>query len=364
MPYETVEIPRPTEVDDHEVMRAVDRMAVFGYLGQMVNVGIPLARALDSIAEQYPDGHTRAVLSRLGLELRHGAALSTAMRRFPGSFSALHVGVIAAGETSGRLAPCLQRLARHEERWFSLTRQVRAMMVYPLFVFGAALVLITGLAQVLVSGVAPIVADAKIKMNPLSRLVFWVAGGLRNPAAWALVLAGGIVLGVALARWRRSPGGQRALERLVLRLPLVGEITRKIEAARVCESLATLHESGVAISRALIMTANACETEACRQALLDVESRVVNGMTLSEAFERSGFFHISVAHMVAVGETSGKLTSMLIRSAGYHDLEVRTALEQFAAALEPMMISGLGVLVAVIILLAFAPLYQLVSGLS
>lgn len=361
MSFVTAEMARPTH---DEKVSAFDRLTFFSYLSTMLMAGISLARALATLSGQYTDPRTRRMLASLAVDLEGGRSLSQAMRRFPRTFSTLHVGVVAAGERGGRLPGSLQRLAHHDERWLSLSRQVQAMLIYPLVVFVAALVLVVGLAQVLVSGVAPVMAEAKVKMNPLSAAVFWLATMLRDWRAWGVVVACLVGAVVLMSRWLGSPRGRAARERVIMRLPLVGPLIRRIEVTRVCESLSTLYECGVPLSTALELSAGACATSVGRDAMVRAEAEVSQGVTLAEAFARSGLFGRSSVQMVAVAESSGALSSMLGKIALYQDLDVRTALDQFAAALEPLMIGGLGLVVALIIVVAFAPLYQLMSTMA
>lgn len=361
MSFVTVEMARPTH---DEKLNAFDRMTFFSYLSTMLMAGISLARALSTLSAQYADPRTRRVLELVTADLEGGRSLSQAMRRFPRSFSPLHVGIVAAGEHGGRLPLSLSRLARHDERWLSLSRQVRAMLVYPVVVFSAALALIIGLAQILVSGVAPVLAEARVTMNPLSAAVFWGATLLRDARIWGLALV--CLAGVAAlaARWLASPRGQVRRERVLLGLPLVGSLMRRIEVTRICESLATLYECGVPLTTALELTAGSCETGMAREAVVRAEAGVSHGMLLSSAFDQTGLFSRPSVQMVAVAEESGAMSLMLRKIAHYHDLDVRTALDQFTAAIEPIMIGGLGLVVALIIMVAFAPLYQLMSSVG
>lgn len=361
MSFVTAEMARPS---DDEKVSAFDRMTFFSYLSTMLTAGISLARALATLSTQYTDPRTRRMLECITLDLSGGRSLSQSMQRFPRSFSALHIGVVAAGEHGGRLPASLLRLANHDERWLSLSRQVQAMLVYPLVVFAAALALVVGLAQVLVSGVAPVLAEAKVKMNPLSAAVFWAATKLADWRAWGIVVVCLVCATVLLKRWLASPAGEAARERVVMGLPLVGPLMRRIEVTRVCESLATLYDCGVPLSTALKLAAESCATTLACDAIMRAEAEVSHGVTLAEAFERSGLFGRSSVQMVAVAESSGALSTVLGKIAFYQDLDVRTALEQFSAAIEPLMIGGLGLVVALIIVVAFTPLYQLMATVA
>lgn len=361
MSFVTAETARST---DDERVSVFDRMTFFSYLSTMLMAGISLARALSTLSIQYTDPRTRRVLECITLDLAGGRSLSQAMRRFPRAFSSLHIGVVAAGEHGGRLPASLLRLARHDERWLSLSRKVQAMLVYPLVVFGAALVLVVALAQVLVSGVAPVLVEAKVKMNPLSAAVFGAATLLGDWRAWGIAVVGLMCAAVLLTRWLRSPSGKAVREQAIMRLPLIGPLTRRIEVTRVCESLATLYECGVPLSTALKLAAESCATSVACDAMRRVEADVGLGVTLAEAFGRSGLFGRSSVQMVAVAESSGALSTMLAKIAFYQDLDVRAALDQFVAGVEPLMIGGLGLVVAFIIIVAFAPLYQLMATVA
>jgi type IV pilus assembly protein PilC len=187
---------------------------------------------------------------------------------------------------------------------------------------------------------------------------------LHNPFV-LLVLVGLVGFGVhTLRQWLKTEQGAAKRDQLLIRVPILGDLLRKIEVTRICESLATLYGAGLPLLQCIEVTAEACENTLGRQALLDIADDVRDGKPVWRGMKRSGFFTRSVVQMVNVGEESATLETMLGKIAQYNDLEVRTALEQFAAAIEPVMIVGLGVVVTVIVLVAFAPLYQLIAVLG
>jgi type IV pilus assembly protein PilC len=212
--------------------------------------------------------------------------------------------------------------------------------------------------------IAPVLAQAKVKMNVATSVMLGIVKAMQSPIVMILFLAAVAAGIVYLRRWLATPDGAALRDQYVMRVPLIGELIRKIETTRICESLSTLYGSGLPLMQCIEVATEACNNAVGRQALKTVANEVKLGEPIWKAMSKSSFFSRSVVQMINVGEESGTLEKMLGKIAQYNDLEVRTALEQFAAAIEPMMIVGLGIVVTIIVLVAFAPLYQLIWALG
>jgi type II secretory pathway component PulF len=344
-------------------MATVDRMAFFSALGNMLSVGIPMLRAVRSLQEQFVDPLSRAVMEALAHDLARGRALSAAMAALPRTFTRLQIGAINGAEQSGHLTLVLHRLHRYDERTLSLTRQLKSVLTYPAVVFACAIALVLFIGRSLLTGMIPALAQARVEMSASTRLVLALARLLDQPLAVAIIV-GAAALGLwQLLRWLATAHGQAFRDRAMLRAPLLGAPLRKVETTRICEALATMYGGGLTMLACLEVMREATPNVVAREAVGAICVDLREGRALSEAMRRSGFFEKTVVQLVMVGEESGRLEAAFEKIAQYNELEVRTALDQLAAALEPLMFVGLGTLVGIIALVAFTPIYQLMNAL-
>jgi len=344
-----------------KAMSPVDRMSFFSSIAGMLAVGIPLMRAVRSL--QFADPVSDATMEWLATQMSRGNPLSAAMATLPSTFTTLQIGSVKGAERGGNLPAVMARLHQHEERTLSLTRQVRATMTYPLVVFVCAVVLVSVIGRTLVTSMLPVLEQARIQATGFTALAVGVARALDNKwlvRTTLVLLAGGLF---QLWRWLRTPPGREFRDRALMRSPILGGPLRKVEIGRLCESIATLYESGLPLLQCLDAARDAAANLVVRQSLASVMSDMKHGSSLSESMGRTGFFDRTVAQLVYVGEESGNLKMAFSKIAQYNDLEVRTALDQFAAAIEPVMLLVLGFAVGTIALIAFAPLYQLASSM-
>lgn len=344
-------------------MNDVDRMAFFSGLGSMLTVGIPMVRAVSSMQEQFVDPVSRASMGQLIATIRQGKPLSVAMGSMPKTFSRLQIGSVRGAENAGNLPLVLARLHRYEERTLSLTRQVRAQMSYPLLVFACAFVLVLFVGRSLLTGMIPVMAQAKLKMSTSMSIVLSLAKALDHPLVVVLIVGGFLGAAYALLRWLQTEPGQGARDRFLMHAPIVRKPLRKVETGRMCEAVATLYRSGLPLLQCLDVAGASSPNVVVRESFSMLGADLREGKTLAQAMARVGFFDRTVVQLVYVGEVSGKLEMAFTKIAQYNDIEVRSALEQFAAAIEPVMMVVLGAVVGVIALIAFAPLYQLVATL-
>lgn len=342
-------------------LSAVDRLVFFSALASMLAVGIPVARALTSIREQVARPGARTALTNLLTDVTRGQSLSSAMSRMPGIFTPLQIGAVRGGERAGRLPAVLARLHAHETRALGISRRLKAVLTYPLCVFAFALLLVIALGRSLVTSMAPMLLSTNVKLNIITRAVIAFAQALERPAPLiVLLLACGGALRLVLP-WLRSERGRQTRDRALMGMPITGPLLRRVETTRVCEALGVLHGSGLPMLPCLEMTVEACENGLTRDALRRAQQDISEGRSLSEAFARTGYFDTTVVQMVKVGEETRRLQAAFTRLAQLNTLEMDAALDQFAAAIEPLMFVVLGVVVGGIALVAFAPIYAIIE---
>ncbi len=335
-------------------------IAVFMRLfATMIEAGLPIVSSLAILGRQTGHRVLRDVIGGLIRDVQAGETLAGAMRRHPRVFSDLSVHMVAAGEAAGALDTILGRLSGFLEKSNALARKVRAAMIYP-----ALILVVTGLAVgVLLAFVIPtfeeMFASAGVALPLPTRLVIAASGFLQRN--WAALAGTSVLLALAALRFRRSPRGRLATDRLLLALPVVGDVLRKAGVARFTRTLGTLVASGVSILKGLEVTAHTAGNRVIHDAVLRSRESIAGGATIAGPLEASGAFTPMVVRMVEVGEQTGGLDEMLKRIADFYDDEVDAALDLLIAAVEPVMIVVLGVVVGGMIVAMYLPILDMMN---
>lgn len=335
---------------------------LLGQLHVLYEAGISIIRALRVLDEQATNPVLAKILRQLRNDIGQGFTLSRSMTRFPGVFDDVTLSVITVGEVVGDMGLILGRLAEFRRRELNLIRRVQAAMTYPLVVFACALILIILLAQFLFNSLIPVLQIQGAQLDATTRGMISLVTFLRHPAIMCFSIflgAGFIYLG---RQFLQSPFFMDCRDRYLWKAPLFGSTMRKIVMARFCYNLSLLHESGVSILKALAVTAECCGNSLMKEGIHLAIDSLTQGETLSEAFKRSGIFPPAFLHVVRAGESSGRLSHCLRQLAGFYETEVEYNLQNLASALEPVMISIMGVLVGGIIFFALSPLYKVIEG--
>lgn len=328
-------------------------------LAVMVAARLPLVDALRTAARQTDHDRLRATLSDVARRVERGQPLAKSLERHPEVFGPLFGQLVREGEAAGALDAVLLRLADHLEKAEALRRKVRMAMAYPAIVLGVALATVTFLLTVIVPTFADMFADFGAELPLPTRIVLGVTDALQAYGWIALLVIVGLAL---LARTaRRDPRVRRALERIRLRLPVLGPLYAKGLTARVCRTLGTLVESGVALDEALRVTATASESLLAREATAEMRRRVVRGTSLAAPMARASFFPPMVVQMVSVGEETARLSEMLLHVAGHYEAEVDAAVDALASVIEPLLVVVLGIIVGAILVAIYLPMFELTN---
>lgn len=330
--------------------------------GALWAAGVPLLTAFDDLARATESPTLRAILTELESMVRAGAPLSRSMRQFPGAFSELYVAMIEAGETSGMLEPVLNRLGQFLD-WTEETRQhARTAMIYPCVLAAAVLGLIVILLTVLIPRLRGIYDTAGVQLPLPTRVVLAVSDFATTH--WAFLLGGTVLLAVLAAVGLSTKRGRRWLDGLVLRLPLLGDLVRKICAARFTATLSSMLESGVPIARSLEVVAPVVGNQLMEDAIHVARVSVQRGEQLGDTLERSGIFQPLVISMIRSGERTGGLATSLTMVNRFYDREVPQTVKRFLALLEPAMIVVAGIIVGFIVASALLPIYRIAQALG
>src|ERR1700680_1839151 len=329
----------------------------------MIDAGLPLVQCLEILAGQQENKMFQKVLTGTRASVEGGATLSAAMRQYDKVFDALYVNLVEAGETGGILDTILQRLSAYIEKNVKLKRAVKSALVYPVAVISVAGGVITLLLWKVVPIFATLFAGLGVTLPLPTRIVIGMSNFVGSIFG-LLVLVALIGCIIGLKVWYGTPAGRMAIDRILLKLPLVGILLREIAVARFTRTLGTLISSGVPILEGLDITARTAGNAVIEKALLQVRKALEAGRNLSDPLKDTNVFPGMVTQMIGVGEQTGAMDAMLQKIADFYEDEVDAAVKDLLMALEPMMIVFLGVVVGGIVISMYLPLFTLIGQLS
>ena len=329
----------------------------------MIDAGLPLVQCLEILAGQQENKLFQKVLTQTRSAVEGGSTLSSAMRSSPKVFDGLYVNMVEAGETGGILDIILQRLSTYIEKNVKLQRAVKSALVYPVGVLTVAGGVITLLLWKVVPIFATLFAGLGVTLPLPTKIVIAMSNFIGSYFGLALLV--GLVGGIfGLKVWYGTPQGKFILDTIVLKLPVLGILMRKIAVARFTRTLGTLISSGVPILEGLDITAKTSGNAVVERALFKVRKALEEGKSLTEPLKESEVFPGMVTQMIAVGEQTGAMDAMLQKIADFYEEEVDAAVKDLLTALEPIMIVFLGVVVGGVVISMYLPLFSLIGKLS
>jgi type IV pilus assembly protein PilC len=329
----------------------------------MIDAGLPLVQCLEILAGQQENKAFQDVLTATRASVEGGTTLSNAMAQHEKVFDPLYVNLVEAGEAGGILDTILQRLALYIEKNVKLKRAVQSALVYPV----AVILVAVGVITLLLWKVVPIFATLFVGLGvdlPLPTRIVIGLSNLIGSIFGLLILVFFVGIGIGIKVWYGTPKGRLVLDSLLLKLPLVGILLRKIAVARFTRTLGTLISSGVPILESLDITARTAGNAIIERALLKVRQALEAGKTLAEPLRETEVFPGMVTQMIGVGEQTGAMDAMLQKIADFYEDEVDAAVKDLLAALEPAMIMFLGIVVGGIVISMYMPLFTLIGKLS
>jgi len=329
----------------------------------MIDAGLPLVQCLEILAGQQENRTFQKTLTATRASVEGGATLSAAMRAHPKVFDPLYVNMVEAGETGGILDTILQRLSAYIEKNVKLKRAVKSALVYPV----AVLLVAAGVIILLLWKVVPIFATLFVGLGvelPLPTRIVISLSNFVGSIFGLLIVAFFVGVAVAAKVWYGTPPGRMAIDTVLLKLPLVGVLLRKIAVARFTRTLGTLISSGVPILEGLDITARTAGNAVIEKALLHVRKSLEAGRTLADPLKETEVFPGMVTQMIGVGEQTGAMDAMLQKIADFYEDEVDAAVKDLLSAMEPIMIVFLGVVVGGIVISMYLPLFSLIAKLG
>ncbi len=342
---------------------AAKRIAIFTrQFSVMLDAGLPLVQCLEILGEQEENKTFQAIIQQVRTDVESGSSLADAMRKHPKAFDNLFTNMVAAGESGGILDIILQRLSTYIEKAVKLNAQVKSALIYPVSIIVIAALVVYIILWKVIPVFAQLFAGVGGEMPFLTRMVISASNFVGNYAIFLIIVV--IFGGVAINRWHKTPHGRRILDGLLLKIPVIGMLLRKIAVARFCRTLGTLTASGVPILDGLEITAKTAGNAIIEDAVMATRKSVEEGKTVSEPLAQTKVFPSMVVQMINVGEQTGALDQMLSKIADFYEEEVDTAVAGLMKLIEPVMITVLGVIIGTIVAAMYLPLYSILSKIG
>jgi type IV pilus assembly protein PilC len=328
----------------------------------MIDAGLPLVQCLELLSKEEPDKRLAAAIDAVRVDVEAGSTLADAMQKRTYAFDALFTNMIAAGEAGGILDTILQRLSTFIEKQAKLISQVRSAMIYPIAVLSIAAIVVTVIMIKVVPTFTDLFRGLNAKLPAITLAVIWISN--KMIIALPFMVVAGIGAGFMFKRYYATKAGRLRVDAVLLRLPMLGVIFKKVAVARFCRTLSTLISSGVPILDGLDITAKTSGNAIIENAIRTVRSRIERGETISAPLRATGIFPPMVVQMIGAGESTGALDAMLGKIADFYEDEVDVAVKGLLTVLEPILIAVLGVIVGTIVVAMYMPLFDLINQLS
>ncbi|HEV7744205.1 MAG TPA: type II secretion system F family protein [Pyrinomonadaceae bacterium] len=332
----------------------------------MIDAGLPLVQCLEILAQQQENKYFQQILLQVRQDVEEGSTLSAAMARHPRVFDQLYSNMVEAGETGGILDLILQRLSTFIEKIVKLKRDVISAMIYPTAVVLLAIVAVAVIMIVVIPQFQNIFLGLLGPGEQLPLPTRIVVGFSNFLAGWGglAILVAIIAITVGIRFYYKTPNGRKVIDRLLLKIPVLGKILQKIAVARFSRTLSTLLSSGVPILQSLDITARTAGNVIIEEAILSVRVGVERGENFVDPLKATEVFPNMVAQMVGIGEQTGALDAMLGKIADFYEQEVDAAIANLLTLMEPLLIGFLGVTIGSIVVAMYLPLFTLIGKLA
>jgi len=328
----------------------------------MIDAGLPIIQCLEILNTQQSNKTFKRMIKEVKEQVEGGATLAEALKRFPKHFDDLFVNMIAAGEAGGILDAILRRLAAYMEKAAKLKSQVKGAMTYPI----VTLVIAAGVLGVILVFVIPVFqemfADFGGELPVPTQIVVAMSETVKSKILYIII--GMFILGFALKKSYATEKGQDIVDDVVLKIPVFGELLRKVAVAKFTRTMGTMLASGVAILEALDIVAKTSGNRTIEKAIYNVRSGIAEGRTMADPLAESGVFPAMVCQMISVGESTGALDAMLEKIADFYDEEVDQAVENLTSLIEPFMLVFLGVTIGGLVIAMYLPIFKMAGAIQ
>ena len=343
-------------------VKAKDVVVFTRQFSTMIDAGLPLVQGLTMLAEQNQNRTFKRILNEVTKDVEGGSTLADALNKHPRVFDSLFVNLVAAGEVGGILDTILQRLAAYIEKAEKLKSQIKGALTYPAVVVSIAIIVIA----VIMIFVIPVFQDmfssfGKALPGP-TQLVVNMSDFTKSNIHYMILAV--ILFVFVFRRYRRTSGGRRNVDSILLRLPILGELVRKVAVARFTRTLGTMIKSGVPILDALEITARTAGNVIVEEVVMDARASIAEGQTIAEPLSESIIFPGMVTQMISVGESTGALDAMLEKIADFYDDEVDATVAAMTSMLEPLLMLFLGGSIGGLVIAMYLPIFQMAAAMG
>jgi len=328
----------------------------------MINAGLPLVQALDILAKQSENKALKDVTRAVVFDVESGHTVADALRKHPKAFTDLYVNMVAAGEAGGILDTILMRLATFLEKNDALVRKVKGAMIYPGVIMSVAAIAIVVLLLFVIPVFEKMFESVGMPLPLPTRVVISMSRFLQS--FWWAVIAGFMFMGWSLKKYYATSDGKLAIDKALLKMPVLGDVLRKSAVSRFTRTLGTLIGSGVSILDGLEITAKTAGNRVIQDAIMESRASIAGGETISAPLQKSAVFPPMVISMIAVGEQTGGLDEMLSKIADFYDEEVDAAVSGLLSLMEPVMIVFLGVVVGGMVVAMYLPIFDMMNAVQ
>jgi len=325
----------------------------------MIDAGLPIAQCLGILGEQSESRTLRTVTQSIAKEVEGGASLADSFRKYPKTFDDLFTNMIQVGESGGVLDVVLQRLSQYIEKAASLKRKVKGAMVYPVTIIGVAALVVIFMMIFVIPTFANMFRNMGAELPLPTKIVIWLSDFTVKYIVFIILAIAAFIY--ALKRYYATDQGSKVIDAMLVKVPIIGGLIRKVAVARFTRTLGTLISSGVPILEGLRITARSAGNRVVERAVMQARAAVTAGRTLADPLRQEPIFPPMVVHMINVGENTGALDQMLQKIADFYEDEVDTAVSALTSLLEPLMIVFLGIIVGGLVVAMYLPIFRMVT---
>ena len=328
----------------------------------MIDAGLPIIQCLDILHSQQVNTTFKKTLKEIKENVEAGATLAEALKKYPDQFDSLFINMIAAGEAGGVLDTILQRLSAYMEKAAKLKAQVKGAMTYPAITMCVAVIVVAVIMIFVIPVFEKMFADLGGSLPAPTQLVMGMSRYVRS--YWYLVCGAMTLAGIALRKFYGTEKGRGIIDSTSLKIPIIGSLLRRVAVAKFTRTMGTMLASGVAILESLEIVAKTAGNKTVEEAIYYTRGGIAEGRTMAEPLTESGVFPTMVCQMISVGESTGALDAMLVKIADFYDEEVDQAVENLTAAIEPVMMIFMGIIIGGLVVSMYLPVFKMAGAVA
>ncbi|MCF8095145.1 MAG: type II secretion system F family protein [Desulfobacteraceae bacterium] len=328
----------------------------------MIDAGLPIIQCLDILQSQQENPTFKKMLKDIKESVESGKTLAESLKKYPNQFDDLFVNMVSAGEAGGILDVILRRLSSYMEKAARLKSQVKGAMTYPIVTIVIAIAVVAVILVFVIPVFQEMFSSFGKALPAPTQMVIAISEFVKSKILW--IIGGLVLLIIAFRQFYKTEKGRAMIDELTLKLPVVGILVRKVAVAKFTRTMGTMLASGVAILEALDIVAKTAGNKSIERAIYKVRSGIAEGQTIADPLSETGVFPPMVCQMIAVGESTGAIDSMLEKIADFYEEEVDQAVENLTSMIEPFMLVFLGVVIGGLVVSMYLPIFQMAGAVA